>query len=182
VFGRLGVRRAGSVGMVAFGTADPRVLPPRGSKPGMVALQRMVTAGVAPDGQHDPEGLAGALRRVGRLARQPGLVVAISDFRDQRDWERPLGSLRVRHSVLAVEIVDPRETELPAAGHLALVDPETGARLTVNTSSRRLRERFSQLERERREGVARELSRLRVRQVTLSTGDDWLLDLGRQLR
>jgi uncharacterized protein (DUF58 family) len=182
VFGRLGVRRAGSVGMVAFGTADPRVLPPRGSKPGMVALQRMVAAGVAPDGQHDPEGLAGALRRVGRLARQPGLVVAISDFRDQRDWERPLGSLRVRHSVLAVEIVDPRETELPAAGHLALVDPETGARLAVNTSSRRLRERFSQLERERREGVARELSRLRVRQVTLSTGDDWLLDLGRQLR
>jgi uncharacterized protein (DUF58 family) len=182
VFGRLGVRRAGSVGLVAFGAGTPGVLAPRGSKPGMVALRRMLAQGVSPDGRHDPEALAGALRLAGRLARQPGLVVAISDFRDQRGWERPLGSLRVRHSVLAVEIIDPREAELPAVGHLALVDPETGARLEVNTSSRRVRERFAELERERRQAVASELRRLRVNHSTLSTDEDWLVELGRQLR
>ena len=182
VFGRVAVRRAGSVGLVTFGAGPPRVLPPRGSKPGMVALRRELAAGVAPDGRQDPEALAGALSRAGRLAGQPGLVVAISDFRDQRGWERPLGSLRVRHSVLAVEIVDPREAELPAVGHLMLVDPETGARVEVNTSRRRVRERFAELERERRQGVATELRRLRVRHTTLSTGDDWLVELGRQLR
>jgi uncharacterized protein (DUF58 family) len=182
VFGRLGVRRAGSVGLVAFGAAAPRVLPPRGSKPGMLALRRMLAEGVAPDGQHDAEGLAGAARRVTRLANQPGLVVVISDFRDQAGWERPLGSLRVRHSVLAVEVVDPREAELPAVGHLALVDPESGARIQVDTSRRRVRQRFAELERERREGVARELRRLRIDQVTLSTDQDWLLALGRHLR
>jgi uncharacterized protein (DUF58 family) len=182
VFGRLGVRRAGSVGLVAFGADAPRVLPARGSKPGMVALRRMLAEGVAPDGQHDPEGMAGALRRVGRLARQPGLVVLISDFREQRGWERPLGSLRVRHSVLGVEIADPREAELPAVGHLALVDPETGVRIEVDTSRRRVRERFAELERERREAVARELRRLRIDHVALSTEEDWLLALGRHLR
>jgi uncharacterized protein (DUF58 family) len=182
VFGRVGVRRAGSVGLVAFGAEAPRVLPPRGSKPGMVALRRTLAAGVAPDGQHDHEGLAGALRRVARLARQPGLVVVISDLRDQRGWERPLGSLRVRHSVLAVEVGDPRESELPAVGHLALVDPETGRRIAVDTSSRRVRERFAELERERREAVASELRRLRVEHVALSTDAAWLVELGRQLR
>ncbi len=182
VFGRLGVRRAGSVGLVAFGAEHPRVLPARGSKPGIVALRRMLGEGVAPDGEHDPEGMAGALRRVARLARQPGLVVVISDFREQHGWERPLGSLRVRHSVLAVEIVDPRELELPSVGHLALIDPESGARVEVDTSRRHVRERFAELERERREGVARELRRLRIDQVTLSTADDWLLTLGRHLR
>jgi uncharacterized protein (DUF58 family) len=182
VFGRLGVRRAGSVGLVTFGAAVPRVLPPRGSKPGLVALQRMLSEGVAPDGQYDPEGLSGALRRTARLARLPGLVVAISDFRDQRNWERALGSLRVRHSVIAVEVVDPREAEVPAVGNLALIDPETGARIEVNTSSRRVRERFAKLERERRDGVASELRRLRINHVALSTGEDWLLTLGRQLR
>ena len=148
----------------------------------MVALRRMLTEGVAPDGRHEPDGLAGALRRVARLARQPGLVVVVSDFRDQRGWERPLGSLRVRHSVLAVEIHDPREAELPAVGHLALVDPETGATIDVDTSRKRVRLRFAQLEQERRETVAREMRRLRVRHVKLSTDDDWLLELGRQLR
>jgi uncharacterized protein (DUF58 family) len=109
-------------------------------------------------------------------------VVVISDFRDQQAWERPLGSLRIRHSVLAVEIVDPREAELPALGQLALVDPETGARIEVDTSRRRVRERFAKLERERREEVARELRRLRTHHLELSTNEDWLLALGRHLR
>jgi uncharacterized protein (DUF58 family) len=182
VFGRLGVRRAGSVGLVAFGAATPRMLPPRGAKPGIVALRRTLAEGIAPDGQHHVNGLADALQRVARMARQPGLVVVISDFRDQHGWQRAMGALRLRHSVLAAEIVDPREAEIPAVGHLALVDPETGARIDVDTSSRRLRERFATLERERRELVARELRRLRIDHVTLSTDQDWLLALGRHLR
>ena len=182
VFGRLGVRRAGSVGLVAFGAAAPRVLPPRGSKPGMVALRRTLAEGIARDGQHDPDSLAGALQRLARLSRLPGLVVVISDFRDQRGWERPLGSLRVRHAVLGIEIVDPREAELPSVGHLALVDPETGARVEVDTSNCRVRGRFAELERERREVLARELRRLRIDHVTLSTNEDWLPALGRHLR
>ena len=186
VFGRLAVRRAGSLGLVAFGTdagvGVTRILPPRGSKPGLVALRRMLAEGVAPDGQHDPEGLSGALRKTQRLARQPGLVVVISDFRDQQGWERPLGSLRVRHSVIGVEIVDPRETELPALGQLALIDPETGERIEIDTTRSRVRERFAELERERREKVLRELRRLRVHHVPLSTEQDWLLELGRQMR
>jgi uncharacterized protein (DUF58 family) len=182
VFGRLGVRRAGSVGLVGFGAAAPRVLPPRGSKPGMVALRRTLAEGIARDGQHDPGSLAGALRRLARLASLPGLVVVISDFRDQRGWERPLGSLRVRHAVLGIEIVDPREAELPAVGHLALVDPETRARVEIDTSNRRVRRRFAELERERRELLARELRRLRIDPITLSTDEDWLPALGRHLR
>ena len=182
VFGRLGVRRAGSVGLVSFGGPTPEVLRPRGARPGVVALRRALAEAVAPDGRSDVHALASALARVGRLAGQPGLVAVISDFRDQRGWERPLGSLRVRHSVLAVEVRDPRESELPSVGHLAVVDPESGARLEVNTGSAKVRRRFAELERERREVVARELRRLRVRQVSLSTEDDWLLELGRQLR
>lgn len=185
VFGRLGVRRAGSVGVVAFGATGAggiRVLPPRGAKPGIVALRRLLAEGVAPDGHNDGEGLAGALERVGRMARQPGLVVVISDFRNQHGWPRAMGALRLRHSVLAAEIVDPREAEIPAVGHLALVDPESGARVEVDSSNRRLRERFAQLERERRETLARELRRLRVDHAQLATDQDWLLALGRHLR
>ncbi|MFL5832263.1 MAG: DUF58 domain-containing protein [Solirubrobacteraceae bacterium] len=182
VFGRLGIRRAGSVGMLLFGAGTPRVLPPRGSKPGMVALRRVLEEGVVPDGHHEPTALSDALRRAGRLAGQPGLVVVVSDFRDQRGWERPLGSLRVRHSVIAAEVSDPRELEVPAVGQLAVIDPETGARVEVDTSSPRLRRRFAELEQERRDSVARELRRLRVHHVALSTDHDWLLQLGRQLR
>jgi uncharacterized protein (DUF58 family) len=182
VFGRLGVRRAGSVGLVAFGAGAPRVLPPRGAKPGMVALRGALGSGVAPDGTEDLDALAEALRRTGRLAGQPGFVVVISDFRDQQGWEPALGALRHRHSVLAVEIADPREGELPAVGHLTLIDPESGDRVEVDTSRRRVRQRFAALERERRERVAAELRRLRTAHLRLSTDEEWLVELGRRLR
>jgi uncharacterized protein (DUF58 family) len=182
VLGRLAIRRAGRLAMVTFGVGRPRLLPPRGSRPGFVALRRVLSQGVAQDGHNEPDALAHALVRVGKVASQSGFVAVISDFRDQRDWERPLGALRARHSVLAVEISDPRESELPAVGRLALVDPETGERVEVDTSRRRVRERFEQLERERREGVASELRRLHIDHVALSTDRDWLLDLGRRLR
>jgi uncharacterized protein (DUF58 family) len=182
VLGRLAVRRAGSVAVLRFGAGRPRLLPPRASKPGVVALQRALAEGVAPDGHHARGALADALRRVARAANQPGLVVAISDFREQDGWTRPLGALAARHSVLAIEVHDPREAEVPAVGRLALVDPETGERVEVDTSRRRVREGFARIERERRARVARELSRLEVAHVPLSTADDWLRELGRRLR
>ena len=110
-------------------------------------------------------------------------MVVISDFRDQRDWERPLGSLQMRHSVLGFEIVDPRELELPAVGLLALIDP--GDR-PADRDRHVAQPRPAALRRARdRSGatlVARELRRLRVEHVELSTDDDWLLALGRRLR
>jgi hypothetical protein len=45
-----------------------------------------------------------------------------------------------------------------------------------------VRERFAQIEGERREGVARELRRLRVDHAVLSTEGDWLHELGQTLR
>jgi uncharacterized protein (DUF58 family) len=122
-----------------------------------------------------------ALVRLGKVARQAGLVAIVSDFRDQHDWTRPLGALGARHSVMAIEVRDPREGELPNAGQLALLDPESGELIHVDTSRRAVRERFAAFEAERRAHVARELRRLRVEHVVLSTQGDWLRQLGRRL-
>ena len=182
VLGRLAVRRAGRVALMTFGAGRPRLLPPRASKPGVIALRRALAEGVAADGNHDRVALADALRRVGKVATQPGLVVLVSDFRDQHGWTRPLGALRARHSVLAIEVSDPREAQVPAVGRLALIDPETGERVEIDTSRARVRERFAALEAERRAQVATELRRLAIEHVALSTQGDWLGQMGRRLR
>ena len=181
VLARLAVRRAGRVGLVAFGAGPPRLLRPRASKPGVSAVRRLLGEGVAADGHSDPDGLAVALQRLREVATQPGLVAVISDFRGQEGWLAPLGAIRTRHSVLAVEVGDPREREVPAVGRLAVVDPETGDRMEVDTSSGAVRERFARIEAEGRAEVARDLRRLRINHVTLSTAGDWLRELGRRL-
>ena len=93
-----------------------------------------------------------------------------------------MAALRARHSVLAVEVRDPREGELPEVGHLALIDPETGERIEVDTHSARLRERFAAAEAEERANVAAELRRALAEHIVLTTDGDWLRSLGGRLR
>ena len=181
VMSRLAVRRAGRVALCTFGAGEPRLFPPRASKPGTVAVRRALAAGVAADGSGDQRSLAHALVKLARVATQPGMVVVISDFRDQDGWIRPLGTLAAHHSVMAIEVRDPRELQLPNVGHLALVDPETGALVQIDTSRRRVRERFAKIEADGRARVASELRRLAVEHVVLSTDGDWLKELGRRL-
>jgi uncharacterized protein (DUF58 family) len=83
---------------------------------------------------------------------------------------------------MAIEVGDPREASIPAVGRLSLVDPETGARVEVDTSRPRVRARFAELEGKRRAELTRELRRLEVEHVRLSTEGDWLQELGRRLR
>ena len=182
VVGRLATRRGGRLSVMTSGAARERRLPPRGGRTALVALRRVLAEGLATDGHHDEAALARTLGRAGRAAGQAGLVVVISDFRGERGWRRPLTALGARHSLLAVEIRDPREGSLPALGRLALVDPETGRRLRVDSCDARLRERYAAAEREGREAVAADLRRAGAEHVVLSTAGPWLRELGRVLR
>ncbi|MGZ4214917.1 MAG: DUF58 domain-containing protein [Solirubrobacteraceae bacterium] len=181
VLARLAIKRAGSVGVVAFGAGEPIVLEPRGSRRGLVAVQSLLAAGVGRDGQSEPRAMAGALDRLLTLTSRPGLVALVSDFRDQHDWVRSMTAVAARHCLFAVEVCDPREATLPSVGRIALVDPESGRRIEVDTSSSRVRARFEELERRRREELAVDLRRLHVPHVPVGTDEDWLLALARGL-
>jgi len=180
VVGRAATRHGGRLAVLTAGGVE-QMLPPRGGPHAKVGLRKLIEAGVAVDGAGD-RGLGPVLHKVGRLARLPGLVIVVSDFRGTRDWERPLRALGARHRVLAVEIRDPREERLEPVGRLSLVDPESGARLEVDTSRRALRERFEQVAAEERASVAKELRRAAAHHVVLSTKGDWMRTLGRALR
>jgi len=181
VIARLAVRRGGRVAVVTCGAPQTRLLPPRGGRRALAAVRRLVAEGVAPDGHADEGALGGALLRVRTIAREAGLVVIVSDFRAD-DWERPLRLVAARHSVLAVEISDPRERELPQAGLLVLVDPETGRLVEADTTSARLRERFAEAEAARRRAMDQTLRHAGAEHIALSTNSDWLRELARRTR
>jgi uncharacterized protein (DUF58 family) len=181
VLGRLAVRRAGGLGLIAFGAGRLHTVPLKASRPALVALGRLLADGVASDGAHDPQSLHHALTRFSITARRPGLLAIVSDFRDQEGWSGLLGTLAAKHVTLAIEIGDPRERELPDMGRLAVVDPETGERIAVDTSSLAVRERYAEIEMRRREDVAAKLQAARTHRIQLWTDEDWLRGLGRGL-
>jgi uncharacterized protein (DUF58 family) len=179
--GHLATRRGNRLGLLTFGDRNPRTLPPAQGRHGLIGLLAAL--------QEEPEAervgatsLGTALARTGATARQRGLVVVVSDFRGPLDWRPPLLELLPRHDVLAVEVRDPREQQLPDVGDVWLVDPETGRQVRVDTRSRTLRERFAAAAAEERTGVARVLAALGVPHVVLSTDGDWLRTLAVFLR
>jgi uncharacterized protein (DUF58 family) len=105
------------------------------------------------------------------------MVCVVSDFLAPAGWDAPLRALAARHEVLAVEVVDPRELELPDVGLLELVDPESGRVREVNTSSAKTRARFADAASRQREDIARLVRESGADHLVLRTDRDWLRDL-----
>jgi uncharacterized protein (DUF58 family) len=180
--GHVATRRGNRLGIVTFGGAEPRALPARQGRMGLVGLLTALRQASDDDARVGATSLGEAINRAGALARQRSVVVLVSDFRGPRDWRRPLLELAGRHDVLALEVRDQREQELPNVGALWLVDPETGRLMHVDTRSRRLRERFASAAADERTEVARLLASAGVRHLVLSTSGDWLRSLAHFLR
>ncbi|MDQ3752840.1 MAG: DUF58 domain-containing protein [Actinomycetota bacterium] len=175
--GHLASRRGNRLGTMTFGAGRDRVVTPSDGRRGMLGLLHTLArleqtdATTTADLQHS---LGRALRRATRMARTRGTVWVVSDWRSQTDWRRPLGQLVHRHEVIAVEIQDPREQELPNVGDLWLVDPETGRQMRVDTGDRKLRRDFSAAAAGERAQLHRDLMACGARHVVLSTSEDWL--------
>jgi uncharacterized protein (DUF58 family) len=153
VLARLFGRGGNRVGALLFDTGMPRVVPPgtsrrhalrigaeleRTSKAhGTTGLERTskTRGGTTTD-------LAEMLDAAGRLARRRALIVVLSDFIGDGDWERSLQRLARRHEVVALRIVDTADDVLPEAGLIVVEDAETGEQLVVDSADPLLRVRF----------------------------------------
>lgn len=131
-------RNNDKAGMVAFTDRIEHYVPAKKGSRHVLRLVREVLA-------LEPEGigsdLAAAMDYAARVQRKRAIVFVISDFLAD-GYQRSLRLLARRHDVVAVRIRDPKTTMLPAAGMLHLRDLETGRRVLVDSSSRRVRQAY----------------------------------------
>ncbi|TQM69299.1 uncharacterized protein DUF58 [Actinomadura hallensis] len=149
-------------------------------------------------GHAAPRDLADAVTSLDRGQTRRGLRVIISDFltpdggdptpgldpadpaaaHGQPDWERPLRRLAARHQVLAIEIIDPRELDLPDVGLVEMTDPETGTVHEI-VLSRRVRKRYAAAAAAQRDRTRDALRRAGAHHLVLRTDRDWIADIAR---
>jgi len=170
--GHVATRRGNRLGVVSFGEGTPRFrLPREGRRELLLAL------GAIRDSPRGNGSLGDGFKLLSGLAVQRSLVIVVSDFRGPRDWVNGLARIAPRHSVLAIEVRDPREQELADAGELRLRDPETGRQVLVDTEDPVLREWFAEAAAAERLDLIRVLASAGVSHVALSTQGDWLRQL-----
>lgn len=126
-----------------------------------------------------PEGTSGQLAEMVEQLRRPprrrGLAVIVSDFLGPLDWQRALRGLAARHELVAVEVLDPRDLDLPEVGTVVLADPESGRQREVHANPV-LRREFAAAAAQHRERVAGTLRGLGAGHLVLRTDSDWIAD------
>lgn len=113
-----------------------------------------------------------ALEYAGKLLNRRAVVVVMSDFLDS-GYDRAFKVLRKRHDVLAVSVVDPRETELPPVGLVELEDPETGETLLIDTGDPQFREAFVKEAKKQTKEIKAKFDRMSVDFVRILIQDEF---------
>jgi len=173
----LTVRGGNRIGAVVGTGAELLRLPARPGRKDAQGLLRAIARTPSKAGRAD---LGALIEALNRPPRRRGLAAVISDFlAPPEQWARPLRKLAVRHDVLAIEVLDPRELELPDVGVLAVADPESGIVHEVQTGDARLRRRYAEAAVAQRTAIANAIRGAGASHLRLRTDSDWLLDIVR---
>jgi uncharacterized protein (DUF58 family) len=129
------IRNNDRVGLMMATEAVEEYVPPRKGRSHVMRVIRDVL-NVRPSGRGT--GLAAALRRFHNLHRRRAVVFILSDFLlpNRAETALVMRTLARRHDMVALRISDPLEHEIPPAGLVEWMDPETGESALVDCSSR----------------------------------------------
>jgi uncharacterized protein (DUF58 family) len=168
---RLLTRSGNRVGAIIYNRHIERIIPPRSGRSQVLRLIHELQR--ESDAPGDLTTDLGVLLNAGlNTFKRRSLVFIVSDFISEPGWQRPLALLNQRHELLAVRLWDPRETELPDAGIIAVEDAETGEQLLVDTSDPEFRRRFYAAAADREKLLRESLKRSATELYAVSTEED----------
>jgi uncharacterized protein (DUF58 family) len=134
------IKNNDKVGLILFTDTIEKFVPP---KKGRAHILRIIRELVSFEPAGTGTNIRQALEYFNHVNKKRSIAFLISDFIDD-GYDRILKIISRRHDVIAVELTDPREMTLPAAGLMILRDAETGADRWVDTSDPKLRREFEQ--------------------------------------
>ena len=158
------------VGLLLFSDKIEKYIPPhKGKKTAMRVLREIL--------YHQPQSkktnINTAVKYLYTLLNKRSIIFLISDFYT-KDYEDDLKILAKKHDVVAIQIIDSKETELPKVGLINLIDPETGQTYTVNTLNSSTRALFAKKISAEQENLHERFKKIKVDLITLKTSDDYV--------
>jgi uncharacterized protein (DUF58 family) len=167
------IRNNDKVGLILFSDHVEHFIPPKKGRLHTLRLIRDILF-FEPKGRGTNPGEA--LSYLNRIVDRRSVVFLVSDFQAP-DFSKELSITSRRHDLIAMQIVDPREEELPDVGWVTLEDAETGEQIEVNTSDRRVRVALAERVRALGQARLKDFRRKRIDTVKLRTHEDYVVPL-----
>ena len=163
------------IGLMVFTDQVELVVPPRKGRRHVLRMVRDLLV-FQPEGTGTDIGMA--LNSMNLMLKQRSIAFLISDFiAPTESYRRALAASSRRHDVIAIDLYDPVEREIPHMGIIALEDAETGDLVWVDTSDEAWRRSFEEQGMMDEDEKIRMMRTLAVDRIALVNGQEYVSGL-----
>lgn len=159
------------IGVIFFTDKIEKFIPPKKGKKHILYIIRELID-FKPD--HTATDIAQALKYLTSVLKKRCTSFLISDFIDAGDYYHALTIANKKHDIVAIQVYDQREKELPDSGLIKIKDAETGGERWIDTSSGKVRNAYRQWWEERQDKMNDAFKKGKVDAVSVATSDDYV--------
>ena len=170
------IKNNDNVGVIFYSDRVEKYIPPsKGHKHVLTILSEILS--IEPEGSGTD--ISVALRFAHNVQRKSCTLFLLSDFIDGSDYAKTLAVVRNKHDLLAMQVYDPHEAELPMVGLLRVRDAETGEVRVIDSSSKSVRKQYRDYWQELTVKLRETFSKYNIGYASVSTSEDYVPRLQR---
>lgn len=159
------------IGVIFFSDKLEKFIPPKkGRKHILYIIRELIDF----QPENTETNIPGALRYLTNVIKKRSTAFVISDFIDVKDFQTDLTIANRRHDVVAIQVFDKREAELPPVGLVHIKDAETGEERQIDASSKAVRYAYRQWWLNQQAKLNSDFKKSKVDSVSVSTDQDYV--------
>ncbi|MDH6303828.1 uncharacterized protein (DUF58 family) [Parabacteroides sp. PF5-5] len=162
------------IGVIFFSNKIEKFIPPQKGKKHILYIIRELLDFKPDDSKTD---ISQVLKYLTNVIKKRCTAFLISDFIDKGNFKDALTIANRKHDVVAIQVYDKRETELPSVGLIKIKDAETGGERWIDSSSSKVRETYKDWWIKRQHEMSESFKKCRVDSVSIRTEDDYVKSL-----
>jgi uncharacterized protein (DUF58 family) len=159
------------IGVIFFSDKIEKFIPPQKGKKHILYLIREF---IDFEPEHTQTDIAQALQYLTNVLKKRSTVFLISDYISPSDYQHALTIANRKHDVVAIQVYDERETEIPNVGLMKIKDAESGVDSWVDTSSAQVRQSYKKWWSGRQDAMQKSFKKSHVDAVSIRTDQDYV--------
>lgn len=159
------------IGVIFFSDKIEKFIPPQKGRRHILYIIRELIDFRPDDRQTD---INQALKYLTNAIKKRCTAFLLSDFIDHGNYHDALTIANRKHDIVAIQVYDRRETELPAVGLMKVRNAETGQERWIDSSSKRVREAYRTWWDKRQAEMNAAFQKSRIDAVSIRTEDDYV--------
>lgn len=159
------------IGVIFFSDRIEKFIPPqKGRKHILYIIRELINF----NPQETKTDISQVLKYLTNAIKKRCTAFIISDYVDKGNYSHALTIANRKHDMVAIQVYDNRETEIPKVGLMKIKDAETGVEKWVDTSSSKVREVYKEWWNKRQKEMDDTFKKSRVDAVSIRTDGDYV--------